>query len=40
LSISHSKGRGLFPLHKHGAVVRVVPMLHALRVAPPTLSDH
>src|SRR5437870_3390911 len=32
LSISQSKGIGLFPLHKHGAVVRIVHMLHELRV--------
>src|SRR5712691_40197 len=35
LSISQRKGLGLFPLHKHGAVVRIVHMLHALRVPQP-----
>jgi hypothetical protein len=31
---------GLFPLHAHDALVHIVPMVHELRVAQPTLGDH
>jgi hypothetical protein len=40
VSISSGEGIGRLPLHKHGALLRLVHMLHALRVAQPTLRHH
>src|SRR5437773_4972459 len=38
--IGHGKARGLFALHAPSALMRIASMLHALRVAQPTIGHH